>query len=475
MLDLTKIDLGKDEAEQDEKLKDYFLKTDSYNKALSGEKTIIIGRKGSGKSAIFKLLSDELSHENVIVIKITPDQYSWSALKDYQEKGILPEQANTNAWKLTILSAIVWKLNDLGLISNKSKLKDYYNFMKDSFTPNKNKDNWFFNIVNKVKSLLKGIKTQWISFEDTPSVATPLKIIEEIRTLLINELQYFQADIRVIIDRLDDSWDASEESKNIIIGLLKASNELNSITKNRIKIITFLRSDIYDNLFFDDQDKLRQNEETLFWDAESLKKIIIERVRVSLDLKDSEEDIWKSLFSEKLYRSRAKAEKYIIDRTFKRPRDMLSFVRFCISQAIKKGHKQIESEDTRMAEEENYSPSKYKDLIIEYKKQLPFIKELLDSFSGCSHRLTQDNLTKHISKFYDDNNFKGNPKIMINNLFVMGVIGIKKRGRAGIKQRGGISFYYYYDDPAIRPLSFNEYYIHPSLRYVLNVKESRDI
>ena len=47
MLDLSKIDLGKDEAEQDERLKEYFLKTTSYNNALTGKKTIIVGRKGS--------------------------------------------------------------------------------------------------------------------------------------------------------------------------------------------------------------------------------------------------------------------------------------------------------------------------------------------------------------------------------------------------------------------------------------------
>jgi energy-coupling factor transporter ATP-binding protein EcfA2 len=471
MLDLKKIDLGKDEAENDERLKEYFLKTESYHKALAGEKTIIIGRKGSGKSAIFKLLDDELSQKGDIIIKITPDQYSWSILKDYKEQGILPEQAHTNAWKLTLLSSIVWKLNDLGKISEQSKLKNYYNYMKDSFTPKE--DNWFFNLVNKVKSLLKGVKTQWLSFEDTPSIATPLKIIEEIKYLLIKESKNFNENIRIIIDRLDDSWDSSNESKNMIIGLLKASNEINSLLNGKIKVITFLRSDIYDNLFFDDQDKLRQNEEILVWDTDSLKRIITERVRVSLELQKTDEDIWKELFSEKLYRSNAKAEKYIIDRTFKRPRDMLSFVRFCIENAIKHNHQQIESDDTRIAEEEKYSQSKYKDLIIEYQKQLPFIKELLDSFSGCSHKFSQEELCQHIAKFYKSNNSSGNPKIMINNLFVMGVIGIKKRGRAGIKQRGGIGFYYYYDDPSTRPLSYTEFYIHPALRYFLNIKEHR--
>lgn len=84
-MDLQKIDLGKDEAEQDQRLHEYFLKTASYRNALTGQKTIIVGRKGSGKSAIFSLLQSELENSGNLVIPITPDQYSWSTLRDYKE------------------------------------------------------------------------------------------------------------------------------------------------------------------------------------------------------------------------------------------------------------------------------------------------------------------------------------------------------------------------------------------------------
>ena len=117
----------------------------------------------------------------------------------------------------------------------------------------------------------------------------------------------------------------------------------------------------YDNLFFDDQDKLRQNEETLYWNSDDLKAVVCERVRVSLGLNEPDNNkVWQNLFSPKAYRSRASAEKYIIDRTFKRPRDIISFVRFAIEVAVRNGHSIIETNDTRIAEEEKYSQSKYK-------------------------------------------------------------------------------------------------------------------
>jgi len=262
MLDLSKIDLGKDEAEQDEKLSRYFLKTKNYENALAGTKTIILGRKGSGKSAIFKLLSDEMPKNGIEVVALTPDQYSWSALRDYTEQGIMAAQAHTNAWRLTFLSAVIWKLNELSYFKQGSKLVKYYQYMRDTFTPDSGQ--WLLHLVDKIKKALVGIKTQWVWLEETSSIATPLNIINQIYTLLLSEWPTGKK-VRILVDRLDDSWDASEASKNLIIGLLKASNEINSRMNGKVVITTFLRSDIYDFLFFDDQDKLRQNEEIIRW------------------------------------------------------------------------------------------------------------------------------------------------------------------------------------------------------------------
>ena len=351
---------------------------------------------------------------------------------------------------------------------------DYYKYMQDAYSPSR--DSWFLNIVDKIKKIIGGIKTQWVSFDigETSSVATPLKIIEELKSHILHDWPK-DCNVRILIDRLDDSWDASKESQQLIIGLLKAANDINATFINKIIISIFLRSDIYDNLFFDDQDKLRQYEETLYWNTNDLKAIVCERVRVSLDLGGmSNDNIWDNLFSKKAYRSKASAEKYILDRTFKRPRDVISFVRFAIEIAERNTHTIIEPIDTRLAEEEKYSQSKYKDLIIEYQKQYSYVKDLLDSFSGTLHKLSQSELKKKINIFLQNRNISDQPVQIIRQLFIWGVIGIKRQGRAGVKQRGGAHFFYYYDDPSINPIAYDSYYIHPSLRYHLNISEKRE-
>jgi hypothetical protein len=473
MFDLEKINLGNDEAEQDERLREYFIKTAHYENTISGNKTIIIGRKGSGKSAIFTLAKEQLEKRGDFVISITPMQYSFNALKDYKETGITAEQAHANAWKITLLSSIVWILNEKDMIPRGSKLVGYYKYMKDAYIPS---EELFQNIVQKAKNALTCIKSDYVSF-DFEREGTPIRVINEIQDLLHKDWPSAKC-IRILIDRLDESWDASEDAKYMIISLLRAANQINGYFKGRVIVTVFLRSDIYEGLYFEDQDKLRQNEEVLRWDNEDLKAVVCERVRVSLNLGQEigTEEIWDTLFSKVRYRSKATAEKYIIDRTFKRPRDMISFVRLALEVAKRNHHSYIERKDTRTAEEESYGQSKYKDLIIENQKQYPYVKDLLDFISSSLNKQSRDELLAKASAFIDKYGIREKQSNqLLRQLFQWGVIGVEFRGGTGITHKGGTRFVYYYENPSINPLNFKTFCIHPSLKYPLNIREKREI
>ncbi len=179
------------------------------------------------------------------------------------------------------------------------------------------------------------------------------------------------------------------------------------------------------------------------------------------------------MFSKDLFRSRASAEKYIIDRTFKRPRDIISFTRFALEIAIENEHDVIETYDTRLAEERQYSQSKYKDLIIENKKQYPFIQNLLDTFSDTLHNQSKSEVLNRLDEFVKREKLQWQPQQLLRLLFVWGVIGIKRVGGASLTRRGGSQFIYYYQDASVNPLSYDNFYIHPSLRRYLNITERR--
>jgi hypothetical protein len=104
-LTIGDVELGQIEAEADRKLADYFVTTDFVVDAISGAGSLFLGRKGSGKSALFTQLPRlmrESGQSDVIEILLTPDNYSWAALQRYEEQGLLPEHAHTNAWKYSL-------------------------------------------------------------------------------------------------------------------------------------------------------------------------------------------------------------------------------------------------------------------------------------------------------------------------------------------------------------------------------------
>lgn len=470
--EISRIDLGSDEAETDKELRSYFVKTPYYDRALNGSKTIVIGRKGSGKSAIYKMIGEDLAKKGVGVVGITPDYYSWSVLNAYEEAGIPLEAACSNAWKFTLLSAATRHLIDENWIEEDSPIHKLNKKLREAFV--KNAEGWFHDLVSWGTQILRTIRTEWVSFNlDGVKEPTPLRAADEMAKVLMSNWPAGRT-LRILLDRLDDSWDASERSKNNIIGLLRASNEINNRFGGRIVVSVFLRSDIYDNLVFHDQDKLRQNEQHIFWGSEELKEVICERVRVSLDVQGDTQEVWNELFTEQRYRSKAPAEKYIIDRTFKRPRDIISFVRSAMEVAIEKGRKQILPVDVRAAEERKYSQSKFRDLVIEHSKQFPYVEELVSSFYEKLHKQKKSDLLAQLEEFSQKHGLKITPQALANQLFVWGVIGIRRSGGASTEGRGGGGFYFYYDDPSIRPLAYEDFYIHPSLRKYLVISEKRE-
>ena len=67
-IDIDQISFGVPAAERDTDLLSCFVSSDTYENLRSGKKTIILGNRGTGKSALFrKLAVEERSKGNIIV------------------------------------------------------------------------------------------------------------------------------------------------------------------------------------------------------------------------------------------------------------------------------------------------------------------------------------------------------------------------------------------------------------------------
>ena len=254
-----------------------------------------MGSKGSGKSALFTQLDrlfNEAGNANLIVRKMTPDQYAWNALRQYHEQGLLPEHAHTNAWKFPIAIEVAGSLANLPDELLPSEAARAARTQLATFI-SQNYGDAVPTLVSTTTRLLRGVKSfnlEAFGFglgmeqHKNEQPLTPLVIDS-----LLDTISVLASCVGAVVtlDKLDDSWDGSNESKFVLIGLLKAVKEINDKysgedPQSGLSVIMFLRTDIYEGLRFDDKDKHRAVEEHVVWEADLLRTMIDERLPTGL-------------------------------------------------------------------------------------------------------------------------------------------------------------------------------------------------
>jgi MoxR-like ATPase len=92
---------GRDDAERDMAdglLRSGFLPTRAYEDALTGRKSLVIGRKGAGKSAICMQLATQANLNSGIAL-ITPDDAAGEELRRFELQGLPLQAAKSLIWR----------------------------------------------------------------------------------------------------------------------------------------------------------------------------------------------------------------------------------------------------------------------------------------------------------------------------------------------------------------------------------------
>ena len=468
-LTLADLALGEIDAESDARLAEYFVTTPYVQSVFDGRRTLFLGRKGAGKSAVFTQLQsilDRNGYSDVTVIPITPDQYAWSALKKYQEQGIMPEQAHTNAWKLTLAIEIAGRLVAVERTwSKESKplIKVLTTFLETNF------GELHPSLTQTATSVVRNLSSFNLSAFgfgvgvglDTGKSDAP--ITSAIITSLFDVIRPLSQEqpILIALDRLDDSWDGSDASKSLLVGLLKASKEINDQFRSNddlgLRVLTFLRSDIYDALAFDDKDKHRPTEQIISWDATELQQMIESRLPDGASVGE--------LFEPGDMRGSTKPFNYIAARTFLRPREVLQFIIECI-EAAGADATFITKDQIRTAEG-RYSKWKVSDLKQEYKKTRPELEDAIECLR--QERQRYDNIGDLRALFLKKNpqlaQRHGGVNSLITSVFDVSVVGVR------IGDSGRVR-YMCEEVDLVLPTN-GAFYVHQALHKGLNIRETR--
>jgi len=272
---LEKISLGASSAENEMRtLHFYYLKTDAYFKAMRGEVQLVVGRKGSGKTAIFIQIRDsERSRSENVVLDLMPDGYQLIKFKqqvlDYLEEGTL-QHTITGFWEYILLLEICHKV----LESDKKKqaydqdLHQKYLKLEKLYGHEEYVTEGDFSerMARLMDSISENFSKKFggnnnIRLSD-PEVTGLLyrKDVKPLRTALVEYLSS-KKKIWLLFDNIDKGWPTNGLQRADLIIIRALIDAIRKMQKFfiRYKIdffpVIFLRNDIYDMLVAQSPDR----------------------------------------------------------------------------------------------------------------------------------------------------------------------------------------------------------------------------
>lgn len=436
--------LGQPDAMIDYNLMNYFLDTPQYRQAVNGVKQIFVGRKGAGKSAIFRALEEELrNRQSAILVGIAPTDFQFERLT-----GLAVDQysALNHAFVFQTFWRYVLFTEILRTISNR-----YMHFVQSSTAPHVSRILAF--IQDEESILEEDFATRALQKLDAldriPTGLTNLDTQAQLETILQKarmnqiekDLQRLAKDypIYVLIDDIDKYWNpAYIESVQLLLGLVNETQHLYNRFRGDARVAFFMRQDIFDVLRRFDEELVKRNISTLRWDELELLQLIAERIRFTANsyTDENDEDIWRSILPPSV--GGMDGWRFIVERTLMRPRDMLQYCQLSIEAAQRRKHDTVFDTDV-LAAEKQYSEYMFEALRLEYKPVYPELDNILFEFSQWHVRSTIGETLEFLQmNVLSKSDYKGlewiqtcnnDPMKLLEILYAIGFLGIEDRDR----------------------------------------------
>jgi hypothetical protein len=412
-MELRDITIGEPVAEfESDSIPDYFVSTAAYTETLHSKYSLVVGRKGTGKTATLYALTEELRADprnHVCVIK--PVGYELEGLMivlreelSRAEKGYLVE----SFWKFLVYTELTKSVYDQLLGK-----PDYY-----VRTP---AEAALCEFIEQHQSLIVPefsirLETAVASLREVPRALQPegrrFRVSELLHNemlarlrVLLGEVLKTKAKVTILVDNLDKAWNTNGDLpllSELLFGLLSVSRRVaeefwrdaSGRAAVNLFFALFLRSDIYAAMlqFAKERDKLPAR--LMIWsDPDLLKRVIEARfMKSGADLKFPNE-VWERYFVPTV--RGIPTWEYIGHRMLPRPRDLIYLIKSALQFAVNRGRTRVEEKDFTDAERQ-YSRFALDALIVEAGVRISSIEDLLLHFVQSSEIITESEISTRL-------------------------------------------------------------------------------
>lgn len=471
---LSEIKWGDDSAEKDPFLLRYFVTLDAFRRLRQKTKNIVVGRKGSGKSALRKKLEEEFSAEqDTFVVNLSPKYNSIRNILN--DTDIVQRFGKEIFFQHTWLRQIL--LDCLCHVGDHAKGKYAQDSIEFARAVSVQLNCTSKDLVENIADVLSRIKAKAGSLGELGiHLEKELRSVAEADSLEhhLTKIAEGGAKFVILVDDLDLGWDNSPTANNMLLGLLAATNYLAAKSHN-IYPCVFLREDVYSILVAQTQhsDKYR-NIERIRWEKKDLLNILNERINFNRENQGLPRvsDPFLTVFPETVGTSNA--DNWLIERTLGRPRELIQLARYY-----------TESVDTDQPNDEilkeseaAYSSWKLDDLCAEYSNQYPGLISIFSywktNYFRHKYHLQRKEIDDMLLKvatevtlnepWFNDIVSRTDIEGLLRILYEIGFIGDFVLGGEG----GSRAFYSYVERHEPR---FEEVQIHPCFRRSVNTVE----
>jgi len=384
--------LGDIRAENDiDMLNQAFFETPDYKSLIeSNDRSVVVGRRGTGKSALVHRLNNYWSGEKKsCVISISPEEDQIIGLrglfKSFGDNFIHIKAGAKIVWKYALYMEIVTKFNSHYKLQKFITKSSLGNALKSWGNNNQ-------NISTKLRLKLKSTIDTKLSPEEIISNLSSDLELQEIEYDINEIFNEAQSTVILLIDRLDEGYTPDGIGVALVDGFVQSVIDLNSRFTRHVRGVVFLRDNMYRSIVINDPDFTRNIEGQvlrLHWDEYGLFNMICNRLRIaySSDLENNTK-LWNH-FSARELKGR-EGFRLALRLTLYRPRDILVLLNNAFLNASSQLRKEIILDDIDESAN-SISENRLLDLQKEYEVIFPALKLFTSSFSsGASEVLISD-------------------------------------------------------------------------------------
>jgi len=390
---LEKLDFGDLAAENEvSALQTYFVQTAQFAEVKRGHGRLVVGRKGSGKTAIFYGVRDAYrSSSSSIVLDLKPEGYQFTKLRETVLERFsegMQEYLLTAFWNYLLLRELTFKVveSDRAIAYRDPQQANIYEDIRAAHGGSSAEQGDF---SERLLDLVEDLSVRAENSDGSVGGrTTELVYSEDIRSLADLLTGYFgpRRQIWLLFDNLDKSWPvAGATAMDILIlrCLLEASRKVQRQFERKnvdFHAAIFVRNDIYDHWVRLTPDHGKDTPIVIDWsDAEAFKQLIQRRMAASVRENQPFDLLWPRYFPSDVGGEESFA--YLLRRTLMRPRDMIRLLKECVNVAVNRGHDVVTDSDILHAEQ-TYSEDQLQEVSFELRDISPPFAELLYAFIG---------------------------------------------------------------------------------------------